>query len=213
MGNGQIKPSERKTFRGLILTGGTLVGLLFCSIKLAEVLARSKTTLSHFSRVELCSLCGMEQSYREIGLLDHYPLRETRRFDTEISHILRTGKRKECGHCFYCVYERMIHLSTHATSVLTFRESNKGYDSDIFTNRKYVTSINAIAKDNPEAAQLIWSRTVRHVFNSNSVPLIEIRCALKERNEAELTQFLRTNRYFRPARPNPERIFYSASGF
>lgn len=203
------KSSKRRRLGGPLRQALIIVVILSSSFQIAALLGKSSTALSHFSRLELCSFCGLGQAYVEVGLFDHYPFRQTTRSDTRITHILRSGKEKPCEHCFYSVRERMVHLTARDTTFLTFRERGEGCGLDIFAHDKYVSAMGEIARTNPEAAQLIWSRTLRHSFNSNAVPIKELQVTLAERNESATKAFLLTNRYFRPARPNPERLFSS----
>jgi hypothetical protein len=104
----------------------------------------------------------------------------------------------------------MLHLSLRTTTRWTRNERGRNYGADVLSNPKYVSALQNIANNNPEAAQLTWSRTVRHCFNANTNALHQIRLALRECDCDQTRQFLITNRYFRPVRPNPEALFAAA---
>jgi hypothetical protein len=196
-----------RSISGWVITATLVIGIAYGTIRCVQAIRNSSTVFSHFTRIEVCSLCGVQQQYEEIGLLDHYPRQVSARTETAITHILQRSKPRRCEHCFYSLQERMVHISMKPPKWFCYRESGVNCGFDIFTNDKYVRSLQCIAQENRTAAQLIWSRTVRHAFNSNAIPLQEIRAVLFANSESQTTQFLRTNRFFRPARPNPERMF------
>ena len=180
--------------------------LLAASISTAVI--RSSTAFSHFSRFEYCSICGIKQSYCVVCIIDRPVLRSTSRFENGVSRILGSTK-KHCGHNFHSVQERMIHFSPKRTPSFIEREHGRDNGSDVFSNEKYISALGEIHATNSDSSQLIWSRTMRHFANGASNPPIQIRAVLEKGNNEDVKGFLTTNRFFRPARPNPERVFYA----
>jgi hypothetical protein len=169
---------------------------------------RSSTAFSNFRRVELCSICGAEKLYRETCLFDaHVFFRTTWTNQTAVTQSLCLDRQRECGHSWYSVHERMLHLSMRTTTRWTRKERGRDYGQDVLSNPKYVAAIHAFATNDAEVARLVWSRTVRQCFNENTNALGQIRIALSQCDYDQTKQFLSTNRFFRPARPNPEALF------
>jgi len=188
-----------------IRTISSLIAATLLAAAIGTVWFRSATGFSHFSRIDYCSLCGVEQSYREICILDRRVFQSTSHFDNGVSRVLRKGKA-DCGHNFRSVRQRMIHVSARTTPSVIKREYGTDFGADVFSHEIYIAALAAIHATDPESSRLIWSRTIRQSIE-NGMPLDQLRSVLEERNTDEVKSFLTTNPSFRPARPNPERWF------
>jgi len=192
--------------RGRRLSGAIGLAMLVLAGLIATLLIRSRTGFSHFSRLQYCSLCGMEQSYREICIFDYRIVRSTSQYETGVSRILRTGDHRDCRHCFNSVSERMVHLSFKTTPFLSKRERGRDY-VDLISNGKYIAALASIHSGNSETSRLIWDRTVQQALSGNVLPLNELWMHSQAGGVEEMAAFLKTNRYFRPRRLDPEQLF------
>jgi hypothetical protein len=200
------RTSYGRTLR-LFLMRAAVLALAFGFYQFGAAFWRSSSAFTNFQRVELCSICGAEKLFREIRLLDGYVIQSAWTNKTAVAQSLCPHRQQACGHCWYSVHEQMLRLSMRSATHWTRNERGRNYGADVVSNPKYVAAIQAFASENPEAARLVWSRTVRHCFNENTNVLQQIRIVLSECESEQTKQFLSTNRYFRPARPNPEALF------
>ena len=198
-----VTRSRRVIFNSL---AGVVV-LLFLAF-FATTLVRSTTGFSRFSRLEYCSLCGVQRVYREICVVDRQVFRSTTEFESSVNRVFKKGLAVPCGHNYYALHQRMRHFSFKTTPFYIDRGGSE-HASSVLNHPKFVAALASVHAARPEFARLIWSRTLRHCFHSNQEPLEELHSALQALTAEELNPFLRTNRHFRPARPNPERLFYS----
>src|SRR5687768_8875884 len=194
--------------RRLIAAGTLVITALLLVALLATLLIRSSTSFSRFSRLQFCSICGIAQSYREIGFVDRAVFTSTSLLENGISRILRQSK-KECGHNFHTAHERMDHFSIQRTPIYIKREFGTDYGADVFSHPNFLAAIAAIHSNNAESARLIWHRTFRHFAEDRTNAIQLIRTVLNTQSPQQVETFLTTNPSFKPYRPNPERWFYS----
>ncbi|HVK57256.1 MAG TPA: hypothetical protein VM735_00630 [Candidatus Kapabacteria bacterium] len=197
----------RKSRRFIVSSSLFLGALLFAAV-VATLLIRSNTAFSYFTRLEVCALCGLEQTYRETCILDQPILRLTSNYENGVSKIFRPA-HAQCGHNFHTLQEHMTHFSIHRTPKLIKRQYGNDPGSDVFSHPNYVAALSAIHATRPEIAELIWHRTFRHFVDSRTNAINQIRTNLKAQNTETTQAFLTTNRYFLPIRPNPEAWFNS----
>jgi hypothetical protein len=198
-----LRENRRLIAAGILVIAGLLLVAL-----LGTLLIRSSTSFSRFSRLQFCSICGIAQSYREIGFVDHRAFTSTTLLENGISQILRQGK-PQCGHNFHTAHERMDHFSFQRTPIHIQREFGADYGADVFTHPNFLAAIATIHSHSPESARLIWHRTFRHFAEDHTNAIQQIRTVLQQQSPDQVQTFLTTNPSFKPYRPNPERWFYS----
>ena len=179
-----------------------------CSLPSLPPFSSAATLPSAITRLELCALCGIEQTYRETCILDQVVFRLISQYETGVSKVLVTvGKR--CGHNFHTVQDRMTHFSFPRSPKLIRREAGNDYGPDVLAHATYIAALASIHATNSESSQVILHKTCRHFVENHTNAITQLRATLAYNSLASTKAFRITNRYFRPVRPDPERWFNS----